>query len=553
MFRRRPYLTLLSAIIVFALSASMFSESARESTQHKPGCPTFDYSQMVVTKSTCNKSNGGVKGIVVTSTGSKISYVWHNEDGKIMARTVDLTDVPAGTYVLEVFDNSGCGSLNLSKPIEIGDMNGINIDETELVIKSSSCKNDGSITGIRTTNATSYTWYEIITNKIISTSNTTPDLSHLAPGSYRLALSNGICDTTKTYYIPSTFSLPQIISYQITDAYCTGGGGAISVSFTLRPETPRLLVSFQDIKGTHIYDGILSKDNLNPTITAPADVGDYSLYVQDTNGCVVLLGKYTVKGGTLEFSKPTIENDHCNQHLGSITPDIGGYKAAKGDAITWTDVKTGEIVGRGRTLTHIGAGTYQITIFTLGGCRGSATYTVIDDSPIIFPPAAAGSTICVPGMVNITITNPDTSKLFRLYDSPTSVTPIDSSKNGVFYRNVDQTVDFYVTRVVKRCESDRTKVTEVVVASFKRPNAFTPNGDGVNDLWNLEGVDKFPGADIRIYTRNGQEIYHSVNYARPFDGTHNGHGLPAGVYYYIIDLKQPICYGKISGNLTIIR
>ncbi|HEX3385621.1 MAG TPA: gliding motility-associated C-terminal domain-containing protein, partial [Mucilaginibacter sp.] len=245
----------------------------------------------------------------------------------------------------------------------------------------------------------------------------------------------------------------------------------------------------------------------------------------------------------------------CDQQMGYITPTIIGYTPVKdGQTYTWINVATGEVVGKGLTLSHVGAGTYRITLITqISGCRATATYTVNNISPPLPPPIAKGTTICTPGTINITVTNADTSKLFRLYDSPTSTMPIDSSKNGIFYRNVDQTTDFYVTRVSNLCESERTKVTEVVVASFKRPNAFTPNGDGINDFWNLEGVDKFPGADIRIFTRNGQQIYHSVNYAIPFDGTYNGHKLPAGVYYYIIDLKQPICYGKISGNLTIIR
>ncbi|HVV55981.1 MAG TPA: gliding motility-associated C-terminal domain-containing protein, partial [Mucilaginibacter sp.] len=181
------------------------------------------------------------------------------------------------------------------------------------------------------------------------------------------------------------------------------------------------------------------------------------------------------------------------------------------------------------------------------------TFTVINTSPALVPPIAAGSTLCLPGMINITVTNVDTSKMFRLYDSPTDSIPIDSSAKGIFYRTINQTTDFYVSRVSNDCESDRTKVTEVVVASIDIPNAFTPNNDGINDYWDIKGIEKFPGADVKVFTRDGKLIYHSVNYPVPFNGTYKGSLVPPGVYYYVIDVKQPICYGKISGSLTIIR
>ena len=83
------------------------------------------------------------------------------------------------------------------------------------------------------------------------------------------------------------------------------------------------------------------------------------------------------------------------------------------------------------------------------------------------------------------------------------------------------------------------------------PNTFTPNGDGINDLWDITALQAYPGCTISIYNRTGSLIYNSVNYPKPWDGTYNGQKLPVGTYYYLINLKN----GKkpLAGPITIIR
>lgn len=83
------------------------------------------------------------------------------------------------------------------------------------------------------------------------------------------------------------------------------------------------------------------------------------------------------------------------------------------------------------------------------------------------------------------------------------------------------------------------------------PNAFTPNGDGVNDVWNIQYLNTYPNASLQIFNRYGQLIFRSTGYAQPWDGKINGQVLPVGTYYYIIDPKN----GRkvITGSVTILR
>ncbi|MGF7079485.1 gliding motility-associated C-terminal domain-containing protein [Mucilaginibacter sp. UYCu711] len=84
------------------------------------------------------------------------------------------------------------------------------------------------------------------------------------------------------------------------------------------------------------------------------------------------------------------------------------------------------------------------------------------------------------------------------------------------------------------------------------PTAFTPNGDGINDLWTISGLLSYPNCLVNIYSRNGELVYQSKGYAKPWDGALNGKNLPVGTYYYVIDLNSNN-KSKVSGYIAIIR
>ncbi|MFA6277158.1 MAG: PKD domain-containing protein [Pedobacter sp.] len=90
-----------------------------------------------------------------------------------------------------------------------------------------------------------------------------------------------------------------------------------------------------------------------------------------------------------------------------------------------------------------------------------------------------------------------------------------------------------------------------VLQNVNAPNSFTPNGDGVNDVWNVKYLDTYPNSNVEIFDRNGQRVFFSKGYAVPFDGNYKNQALPVGTYYYIINPNSG--RKSITGNLTIIR
>lgn len=84
------------------------------------------------------------------------------------------------------------------------------------------------------------------------------------------------------------------------------------------------------------------------------------------------------------------------------------------------------------------------------------------------------------------------------------------------------------------------------------PSAFSPNNDGLNDIWDLPGIEAFPEAIVTIFNRWGEVIFLSdKGYHAPFDGTLNGNPLPAGMYAYTLrtTANRPV----LKGSLMIVR
>jgi gliding motility-associated-like protein len=95
---------------------------------------------------------------------------------------------------------------------------------------------------------------------------------------------------------------------------------------------------------------------------------------------------------------------------------------------------------------------------------------------------------------------------------------------------------------------------DVFVRVFKKitiPNVFSPNGDGINDDWRIDGLFTFPESDITIFDRYGKQVFSQRGYTKPWDGKYKSSPLPVGTYYYIIDLKNGL--KKLNGSVTVLR
>lgn len=101
------------------------------------------------------------------------------------------------------------------------------------------------------------------------------------------------------------------------------------------------------------------------------------------------------------------------------------------------------------------------------------------------------------------------------------------------------TQTFTVSGTQGECEVEGQVIIDVL--PFIQPGTLiTPNDDGIYDEWYISSLDESnEKVDIKVFSRWGQRVYHSIGYDlnNLWDGTFNGSRLPAGAYYYIIELN----------------
>jgi len=86
------------------------------------------------------------------------------------------------------------------------------------------------------------------------------------------------------------------------------------------------------------------------------------------------------------------------------------------------------------------------------------------------------------------------------------------------------------------------------------PNAFSPNGDGLNDVFRIEGVTYQKVLAFNIFNRYGQRVFSTLDGHKGWDGTQNGKPCDAGTYYYLIKLDYPSgLIRTYKGDITLIR
>lgn len=124
-----------------------------------------------------------------------------------------------------------------------------------------------------------------------------------------------------------------------------------------------------------------------------------------------------------------------------------------------------------------------------------------------------------------------------------------STDNGISYKDLPQNNskillnpeladDGFLYRVILNqkgfacSEAYISNSTKIIFSDLFIPSGFSPNGDGINDFWQIVGIDKYPKISLNIYNRLGVKVFSSDNYKNDWNGFFNGVKVPDGTYFY---------------------
>ncbi|MBU0765981.1 MAG: gliding motility-associated C-terminal domain-containing protein, partial [Bacteroidetes bacterium] len=188
---------------------------------------------------------------------------------------------------------------------------------------------------------------------------------------------------------------------------------------------------------------------------------------------------------------------------------------------------------------------------TMCSVTDTVTITVVQP-PVI---EAGDDLILFPGtelILQFTVTDSIVSCIW----SPADRLSNEYARNPVVstaFQTEDETILFHVTGTsLDGCISKDSVCVRIV--GFYIPKGFTPNGDGVNDLWVTDFLDRYPGAVIEVFNRWGEKLFEGGPGEDYWDGTRNGKPVPSGTYYYIVTVPEEVtAIFRRSGSVTILR
>ena len=197
-----------------------------------------------------------------------------------------------------------------------------------------------------------------------------------------------------------------------------------------------------------------------------------------------------------------------------------------------------------------GVGQHQLTysLTTANGCRASQSrVVVVRAGPVL---TGAGLYQIVRGD-SVRLQTQANEPVVRYGWDPTT----DPSRSDVAspVARPDRTSSYQLTAVgATGCQSTLLVRVDVVIPLYI-PSAFTSNGDGLNDAWQIANIELFPLCEVTIYNRWGEPVFHSKEYAQPWDGVYQQEPVGVGVYNYQIITGSVALNTTYRGKLTVIR
>jgi gliding motility-associated-like protein len=385
-----------------------------------------------------------------------------------------------------------------------------------------------------------------LNGNLVSTGTTAPSTN----GMLRATFPNVCAPTGTTSYVVRP--VYQKIDDPTTEIYgsdtlrVTKTGGALNATIAAQPtlcDGASGSVTVTPTTGTAPYTYSLNGGAFQTSNTfSGLGVGNQSVVVRDNAGCSATLSATITLQNNLTFQLAPADTSICAG--ASFTPRV----QSNATSYNWTPAAgLSSSTAQTPTITSTVPRNYTVTA-TLGSCTQQRTLNLgIVPAPQV--DAGADQSIIAGDQVQLQATASPGTYLW----SPATGLSATNILNPMANPTVTTVYTLRATNAQGCSTTDDVTVT-VIPYCVKPMEAFTPNGDGINDRWLVTTGNCLKSARAEVFNRYGAKVFESADYRNNWDGTYNGKPLPDGTYYFVITYQ--LINGKTvfqRGNVAILR
>ncbi len=282
---------------------------------------------------------------------------------------------------------------------------------------------------------------------------------------------------------------------------------------------------------------ILNATGSNLIVSTP---GTYYVQIMDNHNCATASNQVTI----ISYPNPPKPSIFAT----------GPLKFCTGDSVLLSTSAIGNLIwsnGAHSSSMLIKKGDhYWVSIIDTNGCRSfsdtlsiiSADYPIANAGPDVTYYKGESATLHGSGSVNFSWSPSN------FLDNATSPDPMVNTTETTAYI-------LTVTDTIGCADSDTVIVHVENQPEIVPANTFTPNGDGINDIWIITMSNRVKRLDVVVFSRSGDKVFESkTEYNTPWDGTWKGKRVPDAAYYYT--LNYTLMDGTDhtgNGSVTILR
>ncbi|NSW45989.1 MAG: gliding motility-associated C-terminal domain-containing protein, partial [Bacteroidales bacterium] len=461
----------------------------------------------------CNNAADGY--ITITAQGGTGAYSYSLNGGTAQSSNT-FTGLTAGTFTVVVSDANGC-SFNVSNIIIA---NPSQLTATANVSSQVSCNNaaDGyiTITAQGGTGAYSYS----LNGGAAQSSNT---FSGLTAGTYSVVVSdaNGC---SNQIFVNLNNPEPLNVTYH---TYCKTGHVGIEILANGGNGVYQYSINGgSTYSSEHIFDNLPINDTLQ-------------LVVTDGNNCM----SATYEVPVVNLNTLSANVSILNQNLCFNSNDASVAINAQGGVPPYSYYLNNQPLNN-NIVSQLSSGNYEVYIHDSNGCPFYTSFEITQATPI---------SVEIVNMVNpdCYLNSYGQAQISVQGGTPPYQITWSNGDSGFESNLLSPGINQIWVKDLNGCEIEKSlnvqMNTVVVLPSIN--NVFTPNGDGINETWEIDNLEQFKENELFIYNRWGNEVYTTKNYSNNW----NGSDLNEGTYFYILKLKVCDEWQEYSGYITILR